>query len=63
MDSRSLVKSAAAVVLGFKALDPDVRIEGVILNKVKGPRHFKKAKESVEKLISKCSSYRRHSKK
>ena len=50
MDSRSLVKSAAAVVLGFKALDPQIRIEGVILNKVKGPRHFKKAKESVEKL-------------
>jgi cobyrinic acid a,c-diamide synthase len=52
MDSRSLVKSAAAVVLGFKALDPDVRIEGVILNKIKGPRHFKKAKESVEKLAN-----------
>ncbi|ADC48001.1 cobyrinic acid a,c-diamide synthase CbiA4 [Methanobrevibacter ruminantium M1] len=50
MDARSLVKSAAAVVLGFKALDPDVRIEGVILNKVKGQRHYKKAKESVEKL-------------
>lgn len=52
MDSRSLVKSAAAVVLGFKALDPDVRIEGVILNKVKGQRHFLKAKESVEKLAN-----------
>ncbi|WP_297979780.1 Ni-sirohydrochlorin a,c-diamide synthase [uncultured Methanobrevibacter sp.] len=50
MDSRSLVKSAAAIVLGFKALDPQVRIEGVILNKVKGPRHYRKAKESVEKL-------------
>lgn len=50
MDARSLVKSAAAVVLGFKALDEDVRIEGVILNKVKGDRHFRKAKESVEKL-------------
>ena len=50
MDSRSLVKSAAAVVLGFKALDPEVRIEGVILNKVKGQRHYLKAKESVEKL-------------
>lgn len=50
MDSRSLVKSAAAVVLGFKALDPDIRIEGVILNKVKGQRHYLKAKESVEKL-------------
>ena len=50
MDSRSLVKSAAAVVLGFKALDPEIRIEGVILNKVKGQRHYLKAKESVEKL-------------
>ena len=50
MDARSLVKSAAAVVLGFKALDPDIRIEGVILNKVKGKRHFLKARESVEKL-------------
>ena len=50
MDSRSLVKSAAAVVLGFKALDPEIRIEGVILNKVKGKRHYLKAKESVEKL-------------
>lgn len=52
MDARSLVKSAAAVVLGFKALDPDVRIEGVILNKVKGDRHYRKAKEAVEKLAN-----------
>jgi cobyrinic acid a,c-diamide synthase len=50
MNAKSLVKSAAAVVLGFKALDPNVRIEGVILNKVKGKRHFLKAKEAVEKL-------------
>ena len=50
LDSRSLVKSAAAIVLGFKALDADVRIEGVILNKVKGDRHYRKAKEAVEKL-------------
>lgn len=52
MDSRSLVKSAAAVVLGFKALDPEIRIEGVILNKIKGKRHYLKAKESVEKLAN-----------
>lgn len=52
MDSRSLVKSASAVVLGFKALDPEIRIEGVILNKVKGKRHYLKAKESVEKLAN-----------
>lgn len=52
MNSKSLVKSAAAVVLGFKTLDPDVRIEGVILNKVKGKRHYLKAKEAVETLTN-----------
>ncbi len=50
LNARSLVKSAAAVVLGFKSLDPDVKIEGVILNKVKGKRHYLKAKEAIEKL-------------
>ena len=50
MNAKSLVKSAAAVVLGFKSLDKDVKIEGVILNKIKGKRHYLKAKEAVEKL-------------
>jgi len=50
MNARSLVKSAAAVVLGFKALDPEIKIEGVILNKIKGKRHYLKAKKAVEKL-------------
>jgi len=50
LNARSLVKSAAAVVLGFKTLDPNVKIEGVILNKVKGKRHYLKAKEAIEKL-------------
>lgn len=50
MNAKSLVKSAAAVVLGFKALDPEVKIEGVILNKIKGKRHYLKAKEAVETL-------------
>lgn len=50
MNARSLVKSAAAVVLGFKTLDPSVKIEGVILNQVKNKRHYLKAKEAVETL-------------
>ena len=52
MNARSLVKSAAAIVIGFKQLDPSLKIEGVILNKVKGKRHYQKAKESVEKLTN-----------
>jgi cobyrinic acid a,c-diamide synthase len=50
VNARSLAKSAAAVVLGFKMLDPDVRIEGVILNQVSGERHRQKAVEAVESL-------------
>lgn len=50
LNARSLVKSAAAIVIGFKTLDPTIRIEGVILNLVKGKKHYLKAKEAVEKL-------------
>lgn len=52
IDSRSLVKSAAAVVLGFKSLDTDVNIQGVILNKVKGKKHYLKTKEAIESLTN-----------
>ncbi|MCE5214661.1 MAG: Ni-sirohydrochlorin a,c-diamide synthase [Methanobacterium sp.] len=51
LNSRSLVKSAAAVVLGFKTLDPEVNIKGVILNQVKNRKHYLKTKEAVEKLV------------
>lgn len=52
IDSRSLVKSAAALVLGFKSLDSDVNIQGVILNKVKGKKHYLKTKEAIESLTN-----------
>ncbi|NYB52035.1 MAG: Ni-sirohydrochlorin a,c-diamide synthase [Methanobacteriaceae archaeon] len=52
LNARSLVKSAAAVVIGFKTLDPSIRIEGVILNLVKNRKHYLKAKQSVEKLAN-----------
>lgn len=50
INSRSLVKSAAAMVLGFRSLDPEVKIRGVILNQVKNRRHYLKTKEAVEEL-------------
>lgn len=50
VNARSLAKSAAAHVLGFKMLDKSIRIEGVILNQVSGERHRKKAIEAVESL-------------
>jgi cobyrinic acid a,c-diamide synthase len=50
VNARSLAKSAAAHVLGFKMLDPEVNIAGVILNNVGGDRHRRKAVEAVESL-------------
>ena len=52
INSRSLVKSAAALVLGFKALDPEINIAGVILNKVKNKAHYLKTKKSIEELTN-----------
>lgn len=50
INSRSLVKSAAALVLGFQSLDPEINIAGVILNKVKNKNHYLKTKRSVEEI-------------
>lgn len=52
LNARSLVKSAAAVVLGFKNLDPTIDICGVILNMVKNANHYLKTKEAVETLTN-----------
>ncbi|MGF7117354.1 Ni-sirohydrochlorin a,c-diamide synthase [Methanobacterium oryzae] len=50
INARSLVKSAAAIVIGFKTLDPTIKIEGVILNQVKNKKHYLKTKEAIETL-------------
>ena len=52
INSRSLVRSAAAMTLGFKALDSRIDIEGVILNNVKSQKHYLKTKEAFEKLAN-----------
>lgn len=48
VDARSLTRSAAAIVNGFRSFDPDVRIAGVILNNVSGPQHAGKLKAAFE---------------
>ena len=42
VDARSLNRSVAAIVNGFRSFDPDVRIAGVILNRVSGRQHSEK---------------------
>ena len=48
INARSITRSAAAIVKGFLAFDPDVDIRGVILNNVTGTRHQEKAVRAIE---------------
>ena len=48
INARSITRSSAALVSGYKNFDPDVEIAGVILNNIGGRRHAEKAKEAIE---------------
>ncbi len=48
IDARSITRSAAALVSGYKSFDPDVNIVGVILNNIGSQRHGEKAKNAIE---------------
>lgn len=48
VDVRSMARSAAAVVLGYKQLEPGLKIAGVILNRVGSERHYRMLKEAIE---------------
>lgn len=49
IDGKAMAASAAALVLGFKNLDKDVKIAGVIANNVSSDSHFNIIKSAVEK--------------
>src|SRR6266852_4910130 len=48
IDAGAMARSAAAVVLGFQQLDPEVRIVGVIANRVGGAGHARLLQEAIE---------------
>ncbi|RQD79933.1 MAG: Ni-sirohydrochlorin a,c-diamide synthase [Methanocalculus sp. MSAO_Arc2] len=48
INAKSITRSAAAIVKGFMAFDPGVRIKGVILNNISPGRHLEKAKGAIE---------------
>lgn len=50
LDSRSIARSAAAIVYGFMHYDPDLMVKGVILNKVASQRHLQILKDAIEPL-------------
>ncbi len=49
IDAKAMAASSAAMVLGYKMLDPDINLKGVIANNVKTASHFKLVKEAIEK--------------
>lgn len=49
IDSVGITRGVAPLLLGYQAFDPGVRIAGVILNKVGGPRHESKLRSVIER--------------
>lgn len=48
LDATKTTRTAAAMVLGLRALDPELPIAGVVLNQVGNPRHESVLRKSVE---------------
>ncbi len=48
IDTRGMTRGIAPVIMGYTAFDPDIRIRGVILNQVGGPRHESKLRAALE---------------
>lgn len=48
LDTRGQTRGLAPLILGYQAFDPDIRIAGVILNRLGGSRHEAKLRAVVE---------------
>lgn len=48
IDSRGMTRGVAPLLLGYQAFDPEIRIAGVILNRVGGSRHGGKLRAVIE---------------
>lgn len=49
LDATKVTRTASAMILGCKSMDPELPIAGVILNQVGGKRHEEILRESIEK--------------
>ena len=48
LDARGMTRGIAPLILGYQAFDRDIRIAGVILNKLGGSRHEAKLRAVIE---------------
>ena len=49
LDGSAMARSAAAMVFGYTYFAPDVKVAGVVFNRIKSEGHFQLLKEAVEK--------------
>jgi cobyrinic acid a,c-diamide synthase len=52
VDATKVTRTAAALVLGCKAMDPCMSLKGIILNRVAGARHERILRDSIEQGAS-----------
>jgi cobyrinic acid a,c-diamide synthase len=50
LDARAMARSAAAMVHGYATFDPDLRVAGVVLNRVGSDAHERMLREAIESL-------------
>ncbi len=48
VDAAKSARSVAAMMLGFELFDPELRLAGVVLNRVAGDRHFEMLRMAIE---------------
>jgi cobyrinic acid a,c-diamide synthase len=51
LDARSMARTAAALVKGLHDFDPQVRVAGVILNRVGSPKHVRMLTDAIESSV------------
>jgi cobyrinic acid a,c-diamide synthase len=49
IDTHGMTRGIAPLLLGYQAFAPDVKIAGVVLNQIAGPRHEGKLRQAVER--------------
>ncbi len=49
LDARGMTRGIAPLILGYQTFDPDIRIAGVILNRLGGRRHEAKLRAAIER--------------